>query len=630
MSASFKEKLNNYKLSEFNRLLAYSMIIGFICGVSFNGYFNDFIAPAKQTAGLLNYQQNHLFSIYSSNIFSINLDFLKFLYLIGVSDEFIFMILSGLSGVVSMLSITLIVYFITKDVLFSLVVPLLTYFTGIYAHGISYGIGLFSSGGLEIFSLCIPLIALGFFINNRQFLSGLICGILPIIHPVSGSFFLGAFLLHIFLDLKKFHANTKSQLKLFIVAFAIAICIDVLYIIEFLNTRISLIDLSFNTENIFKIYSDSYIKHWDVHRKTLNILSTGFFSVLSLIYLSIVQWKSSLNKKKQFFYAFIIILCIVAILLNLITLFEIDLRNYIWKFIPARLLGYGIYLFFPVFISVIFYNKKDLAYTLIIILVVISIFQFIVLKVVDLKYIFETILGNLRLFSLTSNIFTLLIERPENFILHAEKYFLNLIKYLNWFVVFIFLLIYSFLILWKKNIVNYEEFKLSYLVKTIFVIFLIMVADSMFIKSDIVISKVVSRDKVLEYCASDIMENKNILVSYSVENSFSNMLIVKCKSTIVMPYMLPHGHLIPYLPQIGTEVNEYVSEVNGYSFLDKKPRDFKLVEKITWESRSNSSWDYIGNKYNADYIIAPSTYILNLEVIERSKDLILYKIEKHD
>ncbi len=132
-------KKNHQKSNNFLSLFLITGIIGFILGV-IKADFQVSVEAAQVLIGLVNYESSSLpYEYYSHNYSLINYLSVIFLYLSN-SEILSSILICGITGCIGMQILGMLLYLITENIWFSILVSLILALKNMFMPGISYGI----------------------------------------------------------------------------------------------------------------------------------------------------------------------------------------------------------------------------------------------------------------------------------------------------------------------------------------------------------------------------------------------------------------------------------------------------------------------------------------------------------
>lgn len=183
-----------------HKVILWSVILGFLFGIRALPTWTDILEHGQILAKTITYPINTPSAIYYSNAYSLLNHLAAFFISLKYQNFFICYFLQGLDNIVFFLGISLCTFKLSKNIAWSLLLPVLLFFLNFKNYSDAYPffiLGNFASNG--DFGLYFTLVILGLFAWRKYIAGSFLLGILPYAHlafGVSAWFF--AFLLIVF------------------------------------------------------------------------------------------------------------------------------------------------------------------------------------------------------------------------------------------------------------------------------------------------------------------------------------------------------------------------------------------------------------------------------------------------
>jgi hypothetical protein len=326
------------------QILFISGLTGFALGVYIEPTWHLMLEYSQVIAGVVHYDKIIPNYIYHKSLWAFGNQVFAFFLVLGFSERVLAFFASGLLGMLSFQSLSVITWSLSRSFFLSLIAPLFIYITKICLVEVCYPIILMGHPASHgIIGLSYTLLVIGLLGSKCLRVGGFLFGMAPCIHPSWAVALWVAAGISLFWDYKKLISDLKKAFPFFLIGLAVTI-------ISLIVQQIMSHDFKSILSTDSSKYYLAFAQYWEVHRRPLNPLQNGIANwplnpmqngIVLLLFCFItnifIVWK--LKKEFNSETLFIFRLFIINAFIGILTI------PYSW--IPVDLIPHGLYVLMP-------------------------------------------------------------------------------------------------------------------------------------------------------------------------------------------------------------------------------------------------------------------------------------------
>lgn len=331
------------------KYLLLSSLTGFLFGIIHYSSLQDVVENAQIIAGIIDYPYQTPQLYFQKTLWSLPAQLLAILLKLGFTERTLSILMSGLLGGLSFLSLSMFTYAVKKrDTLVGYCTPLVVFYFLLYDFAPTYDISLLDTKSTSgAFGLSWGVLTISSFLANKKRPSYTLLGLLASVHPIWFIWVSLIFLTHFILFNKE-----KKDSFLFSYPYLFAGLLVSIVSLTIYQLTVSTDTIAYITTNI-DTYLDYFFSNWDVHRRTIPI-SAGVILALSLP-LNTLKSRKENSELHQ-------VMMVTSVLVLISTVIS-NLTSASHMLMPHRFLNIGIYIF-PVLLLSIYSEKKSAIHNL--------------------------------------------------------------------------------------------------------------------------------------------------------------------------------------------------------------------------------------------------------------------------
>ena len=561
-----------------------SCVAGFFIGVFFMSEPRA-VDGALVLAGIVTYPVTSAQGIYFQNMWTAIHQILGSLLWIGIPQSWVTMGFCGALGASFVSGLMLVSLALTERPALSLMIALSIVLCAFVVQGPDYPINFMSSHSFGQIASSLTIFCFGLFGNRRYLSAGLLAGMLPAFHPVSGSW---AVLTISLAGLFLLRDDPKSFARLF-KGLAIGISCTILSFEYYWFNRIPLrspVDSS--------VLSD-FVQFWDYHRQVPYTYETSVICALSLVLLWVIfDHARQSGKPAPLNMSFLLFISALGswILYEGVHRLHASLPSAINGAILGRLVNNHYEVALAIIFGAIFARRSA------------------ALLILALPFVLE---------------------------FHVTRSVRNSL--------FLGMMVAAVYLLWQARRigfqVNPERRTLSWLAKLTPDLFVIGAFAGF-----IAISLHYLSVRTIPECSNTFIDDcRSPSVFFKLQETNWKGLTVAPAGLAMMVHRHAHKPVllgasgfdfVPYLPQTGTQVRDIIELVYGQDFRNPSPQFrnqgnlMREMGREHWAKLSSSEWNELARKFCFGAIIAPSDWAIQLTPSMNENDVRLYVLPDQD
>jgi hypothetical protein len=245
------------------RLVLLAGAIGFLVGAWANRDWSVAAEPGQILAGLVHYETVTPFYLYQMKLWTILHQLSAVLFMIGLSEPAVCVVLSGLPVAVAYAALALVSFALCRSLGISLVVPLIVHASqamGSLEAGSTYPIWFVAIHTYGILGLAYVLFVIALFAVEHRLLGAFLLGLGPCIHPSLGVWLILVSGLAIASDLGYWRPHARRGLW----AFGAGALVCAISFVLYLAARPALPDVE---PELMRRFVEAFAQKWDMHRQ---------------------------------------------------------------------------------------------------------------------------------------------------------------------------------------------------------------------------------------------------------------------------------------------------------------------------------------------------------------------------
>ena len=579
--------INNSVVQSKLNILIINSLIGFLVGFFIYPTWQVCVETGQVLSGIVLYDTNAPNYFYHSNIWNLPSQLSGLLLYVGLTEETVSKIMSGLIFSLAFSGLGGVFFMVTSSIPYSILYPFLfTIFIKTFPLGNVYPVLLDTVNSFGQFGLYLSILIIALYFLNFRVASLFFFGLLLSVHIPHFLFFASVFLIFFVFDTIKIrktrvNINKKSILPI-LLGFFISILSFTLqhFITDTPETYGSITDIE-KEKQLF----ENFIINYDHHRREFNF---KHYSFIFLVMAFAVSYASYLKKHiKPEVFLFCLTLFFTSIFFVFITL------------IPKELLDSRIYALMPGrFINV--YNVLMVTYTFALIYTLNrnidknSLFWLLIFIVLFLA---EIVLNRFRIITLGKQISYG----------HVEALALVCLPV----VLFMFLSIQK------------HKFKLGNLLSNNIIVFISKM--SFLVLLFVIVYSLYNNMHERKHLANEYEDIKAFFDNIDIKGSKGHLIVSSGNDFFQLKTRLPvlvdtilDG--FSYFPTYTKTLNRYTKDLYGLDLSQKPEEEDRNTGIITekhleyWESLSESDWLNLAEQYNIKYVVCGSNCNLDLRI----------------
>jgi len=566
----------------------FTFIISGLCGLCvgifvYSGW-QQAIEPAQVISGIVSYPLGSPVYVYSIKAWSIISQLLAVLLRLGFSEKVLSILLSGIIGMISYQALALSVLSLSRNVLFSIIVPFFINYTKLFcSRGITYPVWLMGSVSSTYGIIWLPyiLLVIALISLKRYKLGGLLFGLAPAIHPSAGLWFTIVISLCFLWNRTKIRKMSKYIL------------------IGYLITAVSLF-IQFRSLPIVSSapeYMAAFVNHWDAHRFKFPL--TSLWQVLPGLLISLVWIKRKDLPEDSIF---LLKCCVISVVVGMFSVvyWLPNAPSILLTLMPSRIFNFTIAVFVILLLGLLW--RYDNCQRIFLIFAISSYPKqacLLVLCALILLLRDKKIIGLV----VSSAVIAFILRA----ILGLDP--IPLARYL-----FVPALILS-------------VFKSSYQVSTRKTVLVVLGISVILMGGRVIKGNSFPQDEAF---FTEISKREGMLLT----SSYMKHVQLRTRR----PILLDGGSLdyLPYASEVGPKMNHILKQVYGVDIFNP-PEDTwrsgglsRESGKDLWESRTQEQWIILSRQFGFTDILTWSDWRLQLPVVIRNSNFILYSIHQNN
>lgn len=570
-------------------VLMVSGVLGFAVGAIKFPTWHVAVESAQVVAGIVHYPAGNPFYIYHVKLWTILHQICAVLLLLGVSEIWLSIALSGLLGMVSCQALAMIVYALSADSTLSIAAPFVIFVSHIAEHGVIYLLSLmgtqhtYGSIGLSIIVLVAGLLGSGCYR-----LGWVLLGLAPAVHPSLGGWLWLTVGITLMWDSRARREWLARRWLWFaggaaVTALSLLIHLTVTYDVPHVDPAVS------------APYVRAFISFWDAHRggvkpKSLGVLMNAGALVLSSLWL--LAFAERLPHPALFLLRLIVVTAALALSFMYVSWIPADqVPLLLVMLIPARLLNFNVMIYVALLLGLLSTHRKRFWSQM---LTLVLVGGLLLLDESRGVLVLEAVSAGLVLFGALTKLREWLgaSPRPSEAEAHSARPTAEAAAARFARVAYSAVLVCAVALTWASPS-----------------------PESLFLDR--------TNDRLFAAAAA---ETKGLILT---SGSFHLVQLYTRR-----PVLLDGGGLdsLPYAPESGPAMGQILRDVYDID-LFHPPIEAKgagaiphIVNQIAWQKFSRARWLAIGRQYHVTQVLARSDYVLDLPVVAENPSLRLYRI----